>query len=72
MAPADCVQKSALIIQLRFLLFMSGRMRGEPGERAANGERRAASERRGPAEDSPAAAVKEQAAVFYWFYWFTA
>lgn len=27
MAPADCVQKSALIIQLRFLLFISGRER---------------------------------------------
>lgn len=32
MAPADCVQKSALIIQLQFLLFMRVRVSREQGE----------------------------------------
>ncbi len=52
MAPADCVQKSALIIQLRFLLFMSGRVRAEHSERALR-----------PNVDSTTAALKEQTAV---------
>lgn len=54
MGPADCVQKSALIIQLGFLLFMSGRVRGEPGGRA--------SELWGLDVDSTAAALKKHGA----------